>query len=154
MKYTRIFLFAMLSFLMSFCGVQKSNPSSIKQGVSGRVLWMEGNFMPSPDRPNRSQGTPAKRTVYIYQLTKLSEVSGESPLFAAVRSTLVAKVKTDKQGYFSCQLSPGKYSIFTREEEDKFFANLFDGDGNIAPFAVKADEVTKYDVSVNYKAAF
>ncbi len=154
MKYTRIFLFAILCCSLSFCSSIKDGKSSIKQGVFGKVTWMQGNFMPSPDRQPAKESTPALRTVYIYKLTKLSATEGDSPLFTKINGALVAKVKTNKDGYFQCKLAPGKYSIFTLEEDGKFFANLFDGEGNITPFEVKVGEVTRYDISVNYKAAF
>ena len=139
---------------LSFCSSVKDAKSSIKQGVFGRVLWMQGNFMPSPDRPQQNGGTPAVRTIYIYSSTKLSEAEGESPLFSKINKDVIAQVKTNKQGYFQCKLPPGKYSIFTLEDDGKFFANLFDGEGNITPFEVKEDSVTRYDINVNYKAAF
>lgn len=154
MKYTRIFLFAILSCLLSFCSTIKGDKNSIKQGVIGRVLWMQGNFMPSPDRPQREGGTAAIRTIYIYQLTKLSEVEGEAPLFSKVNTSLVAKLETNEAGYFQCKLAPGKYSIFTLEENGKLFANLFDGEGSITLFEVKEGELTTYDIKVNYKAAY
>ncbi len=154
MKYTRIFLFGMLCCLLSFCSSIKDGKSTIKQGIFGKVTWMEGNFMPSPDRQVAKESTPALRTVYIYALTKLSEAEGEAPLFSKINTVLVAKVKTNKEGYFQCKLAPGNYSIFTLEEGNKFFANLFEGDGSITPFEVKEGEVTRYDINVNYKAAF
>ena len=145
---------AIIIVMLSFCSSVKNDKVSIKQGVSGRVIWMEGNFMPSPDRAPDRVGKPAVRTVYIYKETKLAQTEGEAPLFSKIEGDLIAKVKTNKEGYFQCKLSPGKYSIFTLEEDRKFFANLFDGDGNIASFEVKTNEVTKYNISVNYKAAF
>jgi len=154
MKYTRIFLIAMLSCSLSFCSTIKQGKSSIKQGVFGKVIWMEGNFMPSPDRLPRQENTAAVRTIHIYKATKLSDTEGEAPLFTKINKELVAKVKTNKAGYFQCKLAPGKYSIFTLEEENRFFANIFDGEGNISPFEVKANEVSRYDIRVNYKAAF
>ena len=154
MKYTRLFLFTMLCCSLSFCASVKDGQASIKQGIFGRVLWQQGNFMPSPDRPQQKGSVPAVRIVYIYKLTKLSETVGESPLFSKINTQLVAKVNTNKEGYFQCKLTPGKYSIFTLEEDGKFFANLFDGDGNVAPVEVKVGEITKYDINVNYKAAF
>ncbi len=116
---------------------------------------MEGNFMPSPDRQPAKESKSAIRTVYIYPLTQLNEIEGgAAPLFTMINKAVIAKVKTNKEGYFQCKLAPGRYSIFTAEEGGKFFANLFDGEGNIAPFEVKAGEVTRYDISINYKAAF
>ena len=154
MKYTRIFLLAIFSCSLSFCSSIKDGKSSIKQGVFGRVLWMQGNFMPSPDRPQHNGGKPALRTIYIYAQTKLSATEGESPLFSKINNDLVAQLKTNKTGYFQCKLPPGKYSIFTLEEDGKFFANLFDGEGNITPFEVKEGSVTTHNISVNYKAAY
>lgn len=151
MKYIGTLLLIMLGFS---CTTMKDGQSSIKQGVFGRVLWMEGNFMPSPDRPQHKESTPVLRTVYIYALTKLNETEGESPLFARINRAPIAKVKTNKDGYFQCKLTPGRYSIFTLEEDGRFFANLFDGEGSITPFEVKTGEVTRFDVNINYRAAF
>jgi hypothetical protein len=154
MKYTRLFLVVVLCCSFSFCSGVKDGQASIKQGVFGRVLWQQGNFMPSPDRPKQKNGIPAVRTLYIYQLTKFNETEGELPLFSKINTHFIAKIKTNKDGYFQCKLKPGKYSIFTLEEGGKFFASLSDGEGNIAPVEVKAGEITKYDINVNYKAAF
>lgn len=151
MKYIGTFLLIMLGVS---CTTIKEGQSTIKQGVFGRVLWMEGNFMPSPDKPKPTVDMPAHRTIYIYTLTKLSETEGESPLFSRINSKLIAKVKTNKEGYFQCKLAPGKYSIFTLEEGGLFFANLFDGEGTITPFEVTKGSVTTYNISINYKAAF
>lgn len=154
MNYTRLFLFALLSVSLSFCTTIRDGKSTIKQGVFGKVLWLEGNFMPSPDKPKARAGAPALRTVYIYELTKLNDVEGEAPLFDKINKSVIAKAKTNKEGLFQCKLKPGKYSIFTLEEDGKFFANLFEGDGSVASFEVKEGEVTSYDINVNYKAAY
>jgi hypothetical protein len=154
MKYTRLFLFALLSTSLSFCNTIRDGKSTIRQGVFGKVLWLEGNFMPSPDKPKARDGVPALRTVYIYELTKLGNVEGDAPLFAKINKSVIAKVKTNKEGFFQCKLKPGKYSIFTLEEDGKFFANLFEGDGSIASFEVKEGQVTTYDININYKAAY
>lgn len=152
--YIRLFLLALLSCAFSFCSSFKNGQASIKQGVVGKVVWVEGNLMPSPDRPKQQKKIPTVRTVYIYKLTKFSNTEGELPLFSNIKSDLVAKVKTNKQGFFQRRLAPGKYSIFTQEEDGKFFANLSNGDGYIAPFEVKASGVTQYDIMINYKAAY
>ncbi len=154
MKSTRLFLFALLSISLSFCTTIRDGKSTIKQGVFGKVLWLEGNFMPSPDKPKAGGGVPAPRTVYIYELTKLTDAEGEAPLFTKINKSLIAKAKTNKDGFFQCKLKPGKYSVFTLEEEGKFFASLFEGDGSIASFEVKEGEVTTYDIHINYKAAY
>ena len=154
MKYTTIFLFTMFSCLLSFCSSIKDGKTTIKQGVFGKVLWTQGNHMPSPDKPAPKNGIPAIRTIYIYSLTKLSQTEGQAPLFSKINTTLAAKVKTDKNGFYQCKLKPGSYSVFTLEDDGHYFANLFDGNGNIASFEVMANKVTTYDIRINYKAAY
>lgn len=154
MNYTRLFLFAILCCSLSFCSAVKNGEPSIKQGIFGKVLWLEGNFMPSIGQSSQKTITPTMRTVYIYKRTKVSETEGEMPLFSKINSVLVAKVKTNKEGFFQCKLAAGTYSIFTLESNGKFFASVTDGDGNIAPVEVRDGEVTKYEVNINYKAAY
>ena len=153
MRYTTICLF-LLSTIFGSCSMKKNAAPTIQQGVSGRVLWLEGNQMPSIGTATKTGPAPVSRTVHIYQLTNNTQIEGQMPLFDAVKTKLVAKVKTDKDGYFQCPLLPGRYSIFTVEEGGKLFASLGDGDGNITPFEVKANEVTKFDININYKAAY
>lgn len=154
MKYTTLFLFMVLSFSFVKCKTLQKGRPSIKQGVYGQVTLLKGNVMPSPDAPKRNLGKGVLRTVYIYERTSLKQTVGEAPLFTAIQTKLVAKVKTTKEGYFQCKLLPGKYSIFTAEPDGKLFANLFEGDGSIAAFEVKANEVTNYAIKINYMAFY
>ena len=117
MKYTILFLFAINTFLWSSCAVIKDDKPTISQGVFGRVLFLQGNQMPSPDKKNTG-GNPVIRKILIYELTKLNEMEGQSPLFKKVKSKLVATVTSNSEGYFQCKLPTGKYSIFTEEEEE------------------------------------
>ena len=150
----RIFLFAILTFGIISCASIKDGKPSIKQGVFGKVTWSQGNLMPSPDAPKANGSKAVVREVHIYKLTNLSETEGESPLFIKLKTQLIAKAKTDTNGYFQCKLKPGNYSIFTAEEEGKLFANLFEGDGSIMPFEVKANKVTIVNININYKAFY
>jgi hypothetical protein len=154
MKTKLIFLCALVIFAMSSCSVVKDGKPTIKQGVYGRVLWLEGNVMPSTDGKSTNAGIPARRTINVYKTTHLNETVGQSPLFDQIKTALVATVKTDANGNFQCELPVGKYAIFTVEEGNQFFANLFDGDGAIAPFEVKAGQLTNYSIQINYKAFY
>ncbi len=154
MKYTIIFLFALGSLSLASCLMIKDGKPSIQQGVFGRVLWLQGNVMPSPDAPSRGTGKAAERRLHIYEVTKLDQVERQAPLFTKVNTRLIATTKTNKDGYFQCKLKPGRYSIFTVEEEGKLFANLFEGNGEIAPFEVKANGVVTYHITINHKAFY
>ncbi|KQB99986.1 hypothetical protein [Pedobacter sp. Hv1] len=154
MKYTIIFLFAGLSLFLTACLTIKDGKPSIKQGVFGRVLWVQGNVMPSPDAPNRGTGKPIEQTLHIYEITHLNEAEGQAPLFTHIKTKLIATIKTNKEGYFQCKLKPGKYSVFTVEEEGKLFANLFEGNGEINAFEVKTAQVVTFPITINYKAFY
>jgi hypothetical protein len=154
MKYTRLFLFILSILLLNSCAVVKDGKPSIVQGVFGQVREVRGNQMPSPDVKVSGGGVPVLRTVQIYQLTHIKNTEGQSPLFTSVKTVLVGSVKTDKSGYFQCKLPAGKYSIFTKEEDGKLFASLSAGDGQLTPFEVKENEITRYDIMINHRAAY
>ncbi len=154
MKYTTIILFTIITFAISSCSIAKNDKSSIKQGVSGKVLWKQGNSMPSPGAIKPNNGSPIERTIQIYEVAKFSDAEGESPLFKNLRTKLVATVKSTADGYFQCKLPVGTYSIFTVEEGNQLFASLSNGQGEVASFEVRENEVTNYDIVVNYKAFY
>ena len=154
MKYTLLFLLVTNSFLMISCGGVKNGKTTIKQGVFGQVVWVQGNMMPSPDFPLRGSGKPVRRMIRIYELTNVSQVDGDAPLYSSVKSTLLLTVKSDKNGHYQAKLLPGKYSIFTVEDDGKLFANSFNEKGMINSVEVKMDEVTVFNININYKAYY
>jgi hypothetical protein len=66
----------------------------------------------------------------------------------------VKTVKSNSQGFYSCELPPGKYSIFTVEEKSSYFANSFNGEGEVNAVEIVAEKKVKLDISINYKAAY
>lgn len=128
------------------------------QGIVGQVTWLEGNQMPTiveegKNSKKTTAGEPVKRTVRVYPLLKISDVTLEGGLFKSVSAKQITEIETDENGQYMVNLSPGRYSILT-VEEDGLFASIFDGDGNIQPVTVKEDEWTLLDIVVNYKAAY
>lgn len=141
----------------------KDGQPSIKQGIFGQLREVRGNQMPSPDVKTNSKGRVlAKQSYQIYQVAQLTDAEGGLPLFNKINKTLVAKGKTDQNGYFQAKLPVGRYSIFvvinvantSGPTSQKLFASLMDGNNEIAPVEVKPDQVTRYDVVVNYRAAY
>jgi hypothetical protein len=140
----------------SQCKSQKNE----SQGISGKITWLEGNQMPTirseKDSSNTTvnpKGTPVKRTLKVYPLTNMIDAKEENGLFISIVGEPIASFESDENGNFSIELNPGKYSIFTVEEEG-LFANSFDGQGNIEPFEIKKGEWVKKDIVINYKAYF
>lgn len=121
-------------------------------GISGKVLWFEGNLMPGPDT-DIPEGLPVEREVWIYEATPLSKTSNTPPLFTNIESELVTKVKSDSTGNFQTSLPPGKYSLFTKEENG-FFANRMDGENIINPVTVEAEKSSHIIIRIDYKAAY
>jgi hypothetical protein len=123
-------------------------------GIKGRVLWVSGNHMPSPDRkapPDKG----IKTTLYIFELTNLSQVTrkGESAFYISIRTNLLKTVHTDTSGYFKVYLPPGHYSLFCKKGE-LYYANWFDSSNDIAPVQVTAQEMTQVTFKIDYDASY
>lgn len=149
----KVTMLCLLILLMS-CAMQSNKQTKIKQGVYGYVTWLQGNMMPSPGEPRSTIATPIERKIKIYEVTTLNEVTGQAPLFKSINTKLVKSVKSDENGYYECELPAGIYSVFTQEANGFFFANNFNGNGQITIVKIKLDSVVKLDVLVNYKAAY
>jgi hypothetical protein len=145
------------TIILSLLGISVIASSFIfckRQGIEGQVLLVSGNQMPSPDiKPSPGKGI--KTTLYIYQLTNLSQVNrvGQSAFYAMVNSKLVKKIVTKDNGYFKVKLSPGQYSVFLMKDT-LFYANRFDGRNNIAPVEVTPKKMTKIEVKMDYSAVY
>ncbi|MEM9675663.1 MAG: N-acetylmuramoyl-L-alanine amidase [Bacteroidota bacterium] len=127
---------------------------SIRQGISGQVRWYEGNLMPTVgDAPAQQQGKAVQRRIHIYELTHRDQAKEESVFFSNISTKQVATVATDSLGQFQLSLPVGKYSVLV-EEENGLFANRFDGEGNIAPVEVEADEVIRLELKIDYRATY
>jgi len=127
---------------------------TIKQGVYGVVKFWEGDFMPSPNT-YRKDGTPVPREVFIYELTHgdMVEEIPYSSFFKKINTKLIASKFSNEKGFFEFELPEGKYSIFVKEDS-LYYANICDGQGNIFPFVVKKDSLTKINFDITYKAYF
>lgn len=147
----------MFPFFLVFANL--FNPSPFQsawqdQGIEGYVYWISGNQMPSPNRkPAKPMGM--QTTLYIFELTSLNQVTrqGSSAFYSAIQTHLIKKIKTNPDGYCKVQLSPGRYSLFTKKGQ-LFYANNFDRNNNIAPVEVLPGKMTKIIVRVDYDANY
>lgn len=145
----KLFLFTCI-ITVSACA-NKIQPSS-GQGIIGNILWISGNQMPSPDKKS-SAPKPIKREIFIYELTKMSQVTGQAPVYDSIHSTLFKKLLSDDNGGFKVYLPVGSYSIFTKEDKG-FFASIFDRNQNINPIVVTKNVFTQVTINVNYQATY
>ena len=144
---------AFLLFLFTCCA--NKPPVQIPQGIRGKVIWLEGNMMPTlgGETTSKSTGEPIQREIYIYALTNRDQTVISGRFFSKINNELIATVQSNQQGIFAVELPPGKYSIMIKEEKG-LYANLFDGRGNIHPVEVQANKVTEITIKVDYEAAY
>ncbi|VAX21623.1 hypothetical protein MNBD_IGNAVI01-1005 [hydrothermal vent metagenome] len=160
-----IFLAFMSMFMLTAC---EDSPTSSKlqyppdneykvtitQGVWGNVWFWEGNFMPIID-PNRARIIPVIRKIYVYEATNDSMVerSGIGPFFRKINSKLITTLYSEIDGFYQVSLPPGKYSFFVKEDS-LFYANSWDGEGDILSAAVTENNIVKNQIDITYKATF
>lgn len=149
----KVSTFCLMLLIMS-CTLQKEGIPKIKTGIYGSITWLQGNMMPSPDEPNAANGNPIARTINIYEVVTFDDVQGEAPLFMAIKRKLVKTVKANSKGFYECELPAGVYSVFTVEPDGSFFANSFDGNGQINAVKIEQNRLSKLDIQINYKAAY
>lgn len=169
---TRTFLYTCLWFIfletMAGCSQKYSSNRisncavKITQGVYGRVFWVGGNQMPvatgnkKPENGvslGQNRPKPVKRVLWVYPIIHRNQLVKTGKLYQKPTMKSVAKTLADEDGCFQLSLQPGKYSVFT-EEKNGFFANMFDGKGNVNPVEVKTRDLTELNIKINYKAVF
>jgi hypothetical protein len=137
--------------------VKASPCRGLKQGITGTVIFKSGNYMPSVDNQNSpATNLGVTREIFVYQLTNQSQVQQDPEdmtFFTNPKTKLVAKTKSKKNGCFTIRLAEGKYSVFVKEK-GKFYANSFDGEGNIFPVSVKEGNATNIVFEINCGAVY
>ena len=129
--------------------------TTLRQGLRGTVVFLEGNLMPSPDLdPGAAAGQPVVREIAVYAPTTRRQVEETAPTFYTnIRTERMATATSDSTGCFQVSLPAGSYSLFVREG-DRYFANRFDGDGVIFPVRVDSGEVTQVRIDIDHAAAY
>lgn len=141
--------------ILNACGTRPGNKgNALKQGISGQVLWVAGNRMPSPDNPS---DTPPgiQCTLFIHELTApaMAEAAANPSFYKKINSPLVKSFKTEKDGTFSIELPAGDYSVLMGVDS-LFYANISDQFGNLNPVHVGKDSVTPLRLMLDYKAVY
>lgn len=125
----------------------------ISQGISGQVLWYEGDLMPGFNKEPVA-GKPIQREIHIYKATTIDQAEVlEGTFYSNINSELVLTTISDEDGKFIVALEPGTYTVFVKEPQG-LFANRFDGAGNINPVTINQNELVSLLIRVDYKAAY
>lgn len=146
--------FLCMCCLVAFsCTMRNNSTGADAQGIEGKVTFREGNFMPGPgSKPPLAKGV--RRKIYIYEPTLPAQADGTGPLYTAVHTRLVATVQTDLSGAFKCKLAPGKYSLFTQEENGQLFAGVSNEKGELGLAEVQPGQFLEYNIAIDYKAVY
>ena len=156
----RIFLLCLLP--LAGCGgsavslpppTDLSREVTIKQGVWGRILFLQGSFFPND--PN-SQGStnPVSRRIYFFPAVNYKDAITDfnNVFYLGLPGTPVRIVESRADGFFQAALPPGRYTMVTREEGG-YWANLIE-DNEINPVTVTANQVGEVEFKITYEASF
>ena len=145
-----------IGLLCIFISCQSNKPmlsKGVSQGISGQILWYEGDLMPGINK-DPVEGKSIKREIYIYEAAKQNQGDVlEGVFYSNIATKLVATTMTDDDGKFFIRLEPGTYSIFVKEPLG-LFANRFNEEGLINPITIGINELTNMVIRVDYKAAY
>jgi hypothetical protein len=122
------------------------------EAVQGTILLWQGDFQCCPVTGIK---TPVRREVHVYELTNNKQATqvGYSAFFSSIQTKFITKTTSDDSGFYHVRLHPGKYSLFIKENS-LFYANGWDGYGNIQAVEVVEGSVSQFDIDITYNAAF
>lgn len=143
-------ILGMLFITLAACN--KEMAKGLTQGVTGTVLWFEGNLMPSIGA-TQPKGKAIERAIVFCKPLKYKDLTQNDRLYTGLDEFIVETAKSDAEGKFSIKLPVGKYSVFTKEEGG-YYANSFDGQGFIQVIEVMENKITTLDLKVDYKAVY
>jgi hypothetical protein len=141
-----------LAVILLFIVLHSTITCAQKQGIRGQVFWLSGNQMPGPGAQRPAQ-QGIVREIHIYKVATARDVVMDNNYYSQVKTDLVAKVLSGKDGYFKVRLPPGEYSVFTVEPKG-LFANMFDVNNRINPVVVQPKKYTWVTITVDYEAAY
>ena len=140
--------------LFLFCTTMCRPPQQKGEAIfQGEVRWVTGNQMPGPNRAT-TEGAPVVREIFIYKPLLQKELPmGSTGLFVNLPGDPVKVVQSNQEGKFMVTLPPGKYSVFTKED-DGYFGGTFDMNGVVSPVVLNSGDNPPYKIIVNYSAAY
>lgn len=129
-------------------------PPDAAQGVSGLVVRLQGNQMPTVGSNNsRTEPEVVSTQVWVFS----GRISGKGPRWsvaeASKHANFVTRVQSDDQGKFFVSLAPGEYTFFAQYGSN-LYLNSFLGDGSYASVQVTQGKVTKTRLVNTEKAVF
>jgi len=94
-----------------------------------------------------------EREIHVYNAVLLRQTQYAGGFFKNIDAVYVGTMKSTPDGFFTIKLPPGRYSLFTKEENG-LFANLFDHDGCVNCVLVKPRKFSWSTITIDYEAAY
>ena len=123
--------------------------------ISGKVVRISGNQMPSPDLPpTKPRGW--QTSVFFFSPLKANDLPsmGKDGLYRRDGRSPVAVVRTDKNGVFRARLQPGLYSVLIARDSLSLFTNITDGTGILNPVKVEKGARLKLQLEASWDALY
>jgi len=123
------------------------------QGISGKVIFKEGNFSPTQELPEEGKVFGIEREIYIYPLTSLKESElAEGDFLKSISTTPIDTIRSLQDGTFKLPLEVGKYSLVINEG-GRFYSKI-SPDYYLFPVKVEKNKVTEVVFEVDYMARY
>jgi len=140
-----VLLVFFIPFLMGFC--------ILSQGIKGHVSLEKEATMPMKDK-SKQHGSPFSTIVYVYEATNLNQLIGQQGNWAkGLQAKLVKQVRSDINGKFKLNLSPGKYTIVLGYKEGVYIP-FFSGNTGVAYVEVLKRQYQEIDLTITASSIF
>jgi hypothetical protein len=144
--------FLLFACLLPLVGITGCSRDTVR--LTGEVVRVRGNQMPSPDVPPPVY--PGYRTtLYFFEPfgSDKAVATREVGVYSEIRSPLKAKVSTDEKGYFSIRLPAGRYSVLIGRDS-LYYTNIQDGKGVLNPVEVRKGAANPIRLQADWDAVY
>jgi hypothetical protein len=141
-------------FLVFVCLMTAAGCARDTVRVTGEVLRIRGNQMPSPDLPDPVY--PGFKTkIYFFQPVSATAAIpvNQGGMYRRINGQRSATAESDDQGRFRLRLKPGKYSVLIGNDS-LFYANIRDGAGYLNPVEIPASRKFSLRLRADWDATY
>ncbi len=122
--------------------------------VTGEVLRIRGNQMPSPDLPDPVY-PGFKTNIYFYQPVsfKMANPVNQGGMYSRINGILSGTAASNAQGRFSIRLKPGRYSVLIGNDS-LYYSNIRDGAGMLNPVDIPSSRKFHIRLRADWDATY
>jgi hypothetical protein len=142
----------LLACLFPLMGLTGCSRDTVR--LTGEVVRVRGNQMPSPDLPPPIH-PGYSTTLYFFEPFRAEKAvaTRETGVYSEIRSPLKAKVSTDEKGNFSLRLPPGRYSVLIARDS-LYYTNIQDGQGFLNPVEIRKGSSNRIRLQADWDAVY